>query len=231
MNGTAKRKPKPVNGCIIIAIYNQKGGCGKTATSMQLGGTLGRRGYNVAVVDMDRQSTASHWSARAKDTPFPATVVSLAAHQEKMVNEIEKMVELYDFILIDCPPAIESQTPWAALQIADLGLIPVTPVMDNIWASNEASELGLKAQRDNPELKLRYVVSRMKRGNIYSSCLRLLHSDPNIESFKSIIMDRNVYPESQLIGQTVHARGNKAATEEVESLTNEVLKLLGIRGK
>jgi chromosome partitioning protein len=148
-----------------------------------------------------------------------------------MVNEIEKMVELYDFILIDCPPAIESQTPWAALQIADLGLIPVTPVMDNIWASNEASELGLKAQRDNPELKLRYVVSRMKRGNIYSSCLRLLHSDPNIESFKSIIMDRNVYPESQLIGQTVHARGNKAATEEVESLTNEVLKLLGIRGK
>lgn len=231
MSAKPKKRPKPLEHAKIIAVYNQKGGCGKTATSMQLGGALGLRGYKVVIIDMDKQGTASHWSARAKDkAPFPATVVSLSAHQEKMVNEIEKMVDVYDFVIVDCPPAIDSQAPWAALQIADLGLIPVTPVMDNIWASNEASELGLRAKQDNPELVLRYVVSRMKRGNIYDSCLKRLHADPNIESMKSMVMDRNVYPESQLIGQTVHARGNRVATQEIEALTSEVLKLLGLRG-
>ena len=34
----------------IVSVFNQKGGCGKTHTSMQLGGALGLRGKKVMVV-------------------------------------------------------------------------------------------------------------------------------------------------------------------------------------
>jgi chromosome partitioning protein len=31
--------------------------------------------------------------------------------------------------------------PWAALVASDLAIIPVVPVMDNVWASKQAEEL------------------------------------------------------------------------------------------
>lgn len=216
----------------IVAVYNQKGGCGKTSISMQLAGTLAMRGFRTMVIDMDAQGTASHWSANSGvDETFPATVVSLARHESRMMDEVEKMFGLYDFIIIDCPPAIDSAAPWAALQAADLGLIPVMPVMDNIWASTEARALGVRAQKENASLQLRYVISRMKRGKVYESCLRQIHNDEFIPTLSSMIYDRNAYPESQLIGQTVHARDNRAAIDEVNALTDQVMSVLDVKKK
>lgn len=48
----------------IIAVYNNKGGCAKTVTSVNLAYNLSSMGYRVLVVDMDPQGNASSFFRR-----------------------------------------------------------------------------------------------------------------------------------------------------------------------
>lgn len=229
----ATKKPKPLERARIITIYNQKGGCGKTQTTMQLGGSLALRGYRVLIVDMDPQGTASTWSAQAEvvGSEFPATVISLSTQREKMVGELRKLSTMYDFILIDCPPAIDSPIPWAALCVSDVGLVPVIPLLANIWATREAVNVGLKAKEENEELELRFLPTNVSRGNLYKEGIEQLKT---IDAFKTLnvqVSHRNAYPMSEAYGCTVHGLESKsAAIDEINLLTTEILKLFGIKG-
>lgn len=44
-----------------IAMINRKGGCGKTATTVNLAGALGESGRRTLVIDLDPQGSASSW--------------------------------------------------------------------------------------------------------------------------------------------------------------------------
>ena len=42
-----------------LLFFTRKGGVGKTTTACQLAGTLGHRGYDVLVADLDPQQTSA----------------------------------------------------------------------------------------------------------------------------------------------------------------------------
>lgn len=222
----------------IIAIFNQKGGCAKTMTTMQLAGAFALRGLKVFVADVDPQNTSALWGLAATDEePFPATVMSLAVLQENFLEKLLPIVDKYDAILIDCPPSLNSRVPWAALSIADLAIVPVIPVMDNVWASKAAEDLLFEARQARvsrgivSELKAAYLLSLMRRGKIYTACLDHLRKMARIPILKSSVSHRNAFAESQLYGSCVKAMSAAQAAQEVDAVANEIAAMLGLKLK
>ena len=50
-----------------VAVMNEKGGSGKTTTTISLAAVLAERGLRVLVVDVDPQASASLWMGRGRE--------------------------------------------------------------------------------------------------------------------------------------------------------------------
>ncbi len=202
----------------ILTVFNQKGGCAKTMTAMQLAGAFGLRGLKVFVADMDPQNTAALWFHQAApEQPFPAEVMSMAALKEGFLDKIGVFIARCDLVVIDCPPALGSRVPWAALVASDMALIPVVPVMDNVWASKQAEELVVEAREARRghaaggRLEAAYLLSMVRRGKVFEHCLQTLRSGTRIPVLRSTVALRNAFPESQLYGCVARSFGKSAA--------------------
>ena len=215
----------------IIAVVNQKGGSGKSTVSMQLAGTLGIKNFSVLVVDADPQGTATRWSAAAEDDkPFPAAVMNLSHAGSKLHHEVKKFIDKFDFIIIDCPPSVESVIPQSALLVADMALIPIIPALGDVWAAVGIKELIHRVSEVNTSLESRFVINQMQPNTNISKQLIDVIRNTDIPVMGSMLGHRTAYKESQA-GLTVHDFGNRAeaAISEVLALTNEVLQILALK--
>jgi chromosome partitioning protein len=213
----------------IIAVVNQKGGCGKTTITMQLAGSLCRRNHRVLIVDADSQGSATRWAASARDGhKFPATVAGLAAAGARIHREIEKYVDVYDAILIDCPPGMESVIPQSALLVADLALVPVIRSPLDLWSSAGIVQLIENARVVNEELRVLLVLNQWHPNRLLAKDTAEVLGSFGLPIAQQRIADREVYRQCSMYGMTVHDMGPRAevAVQEMEILTNEILMML-----
>jgi chromosome partitioning protein len=184
--------------CEVIAIANQKGGVGKTTTTINLSASLAELGYTVLVIDIDPQgNTTSGLGINKKK--LKATVYDLILDQVKLndvllnsvcdrVTVIPSDVDLagaeieligvdekefllkkivdpirdrYDFIIIDCPPSLNTLTV-NAMTTADTVIVPI---QCEYYALEGLSQLvhtiDLVQKRLNPELEIEGIVFTM----------------------------------------------------------------------
>jgi chromosome partitioning protein len=176
----------------IIAVTNQKGGVGKTTTSINLGASLAANDLRVLLIDFDPQGNSTSGLGIDKNnetlTIYNALLGGMAIEKTIVKTECEgleivpadknlvaanlELVDLpdrehrlkeilsevkskYDYILIDCPPALDLLT-LNALVAAESVLIPIqceffalegiSQLMDTIDKIREAFSHPLKVE-------------------------------------------------------------------------------------
>jgi chromosome partitioning protein len=130
----------------VLAIANQKGGVGKTTTSINLAASLAMAGRRVLLIDLDPQGNATMGSgvdkrlaaatvyqvllgtrtlsevrvkASANYDLVPANrelagaeleLIDLPERERRLKEAVQQVQHEYDFVLIDCPPALNLLT-------------------------------------------------------------------------------------------------------------------------
>jgi len=218
---------KKLKKTVIITVVNQKGGCGKTTTAVNLSACLAQKGYSTLLVDLDPQANASlgigvavdelqHsvYDVFSKNTQLdkvilptaikgldiaPATsllsglqfeLVDCLGREGVFKTALRKMLHTgnrhYDYILIDCSPALNIITI-NALVACNYVLIPVQTHYYSLEGMKELfSTISVVKERLNFELENIGIVATLfdSRTNINKEMLGQIK-----DYFKSILFD------------------------------------------
>ncbi len=109
----------------VILVANPKGGSGKTTLSINLAGYLASHGQRVAMLDLDRQKSATQWLAM-RDAGMPK--IDLLRDGQKGSS---------DWLVIDSPAGLHGKNLERALKLAHKVVVPIAPSLFDIRASQE----------------------------------------------------------------------------------------------
>jgi len=189
----------------IISIANQKGGVGKTTTSINLSAALAKIGKKVLLVDCDSQANAT--TGMGFDKPsleyslyqgligeagiddiiyptmlpklmmipadinligFEIEMVPVTDREKKLKGLLDPIKERYDYIILDCPPALSLLT-LNAFTASDAVLIPLQSEFYALEGLGQLLDTIKRVKSSfNPELKIKGILLTLydKRTNL-----------------------------------------------------------------
>lgn len=254
----------------VISITNQKGGVGKTTTSINLAASLAHRGKRILLLDMDPQGNASVgcgvdmsevnntiYDLLLLQTTAKEAIVKtecgvdvltangdLAGAQVELLNEIGRELRLqqalipiqndYDYIFIDCPPALNVLTINALVASNSV----IIPMQCEYFALEGLSALVSTVRKIretlNPKLRIEGLLRTMfdGRNSLSNEVSRQLQNHFGKKVYKTLV-PRNVrLAEAPSYGEPAitYAPASKGA-EAYLSLADEMLQIAKEKAK
>ena len=208
----------------IIAVCNQKGGCGKTTIAVNLADAFVAEGCDVLLLDMDPQGSASDWRSIASDIVPTFQVQEI--DRTELLRQARGLRQRHDVIVIDCPPQY-AQTSSAAIRVADLVLVPVQPSPFDVWSTGAIVEL-IKARQEATKGKPQaaYLVSRAISNTALQRSLVEALSEQDLPVLSAGTTQRVAYATTAAQGKTVFQGRPTPARREVEAIRDEVKEIL-----
>lgn len=107
----------------VMSIVGQKGGTGKTTTSLCLAVSAAKAGQAAVIIDLDPQANAANWKDR-RAGENPAVIAAPVSRLKQTLQTAQSYGA--DFVVIDTPGKSDSAAVEAA-RAAHLVLVPVRP--------------------------------------------------------------------------------------------------------
>jgi chromosome partitioning protein len=247
---------------MIVSIASQKGGTGKTTTSISLAAGLARKGKKVLLIDIDSQANSSkvllpNYQTISKDETIFTTILDrkpLPLHQthiptlqvvpshillsntdveltiakdhreERLKRELDKIKHTFEYIFIDCPPALSWLT-LNAFTASEKVIVVVSPgyfELDSIVQLNKT--IDEVKEFFNPSLQLAGLLFTMSDPTINTSnslsILRQMYDASLLET----IIPRNTdlrdahFQKQDIFGFNPHAKGATAYEKLIQEL-------------
>lgn len=254
-----------------ISVANQKGGVGKTTTTINLGACLTNMGQKVLIVDVDPQGNATSglgikkanvsndvYDVLVNEYPLKDTIIhskhdsldivpatiqlagaemeltSMMARETRLKGGVDTVDDLYDFILIDCPPSL-GQLSTNAFTASDSILIPV---QSEYYALEGLSQLlntiRLVQKHFNSDLEIEGVLLTMldSRTNLGKQVVDEVKSYFGDRVYDSIVPRNTTLAEAPSYGLPIIDFDDRSrGAEAYIALAKEVLKRNGIKQK
>lgn len=180
----------------IVALVGQKGGVGKTTTTMNLAAVMSKHS-RVLVVDVDPQRSTTWWAENAGEKlPF-----DFAADVDPM--NLTRLRELpYDTIFVDTPGSLEDTSVLSAvLDVADFVVLPLNPEPLNTPALVRTVKQHI-APRDLPHRVLLSKIDRRRTGQL-EDWEKLVDNGLKLPRFKQYVRLYAAHADAPLEGRVV----------------------------
>lgn len=197
----------------IIVLGNLKGGVGKTTLAQTLACFLEGAKKRVCLVDADPQGTTRQWAEKAAELGRGVPPVVNLGGARAMHRELTRMRGEWDVLVVDCPPRLGAETR-AAMAVADVVLLPVSPGVADLWALQDTLVLLEEARAFNTGLEARAVLNRFDTTLMARGIAASLGA-AGVQALSARLTARVTFSEAMADGRSVlaYAPDSKAAFE------------------
>ena len=207
----------------IVLIGGEKGGSGKSTSATNIAVCLVLEGFDVVLVDADKQGTATKFIARRNEAGYPEV------HSVQKLGDIYRAVidlsNRYQFVIIDAGGR-DSRELRTGMVAADLVYVPIKASQADLETLPVVDELLSLSRGMNPTMRARALLCMAptnERIREVQDAQELLADFPDLPLSSCIIRERKIYRDALLLGRGVVEMKNSDARAEIQLLCQELL--------
>ena len=208
---------------MIVLVCSQKGGVGKSTTATNLAALLACNGYDICLVDADKQSTSANWVAdRQENEHLPA--IHIVQKYDNIKKTLEDLDRRYEYVIVDAAGR-DSREMRTGMLAAHKVLIPLQCSQPDLDTLETMKDIVTQAKDVNEDMQIYTFLNRAPTNpsiNEDEEAKELLSDYEELNPVKTIVRDRKAYRDAMKVGKGIGELNNQKAIEEIKSLYLEV---------